>query len=114
MLATKPKSRKGRKGKVTDMPSEEFVSLAELEAVENAEVLEGFNPEADANATVPPVPKGDYLCIVYHREDDSTKQWKRSLTKKTSTSYLASQIVMEIAENAANPKELWGRKLFPD
>jgi len=50
-----------------------FVSMAELLADDSE--FEGYNPEADANAGLPPLPKGDYLCIVRYSEPDPAKRW---------------------------------------
>jgi hypothetical protein len=51
--------------------------------------------------------------MVYHQEEDSSKYWMKKLSNKKSTAYLASNISIEVAENVANPKEYWGRKLYP-
>ena len=56
------------------MADEKFVSMLDLE--KDTEELMGFNPEADANAMLPPVAAGPYTVIVRFAEDDPEKRWK--------------------------------------
>lgn len=55
----------------------EFVSLLDLEQDTN-EIL-GFNPAADANALIPPVPQGEYPVILTFMEQDAEKRWKPAI-----------------------------------
>lgn len=57
-----------------------FVSMATL--LEDDQEFEGYNPEADANAGLPPLPKGDYLCIVKYQETDPEKRWPSGKDKE--------------------------------
>ncbi len=59
-----------------------FVSMADLLA--DDQEFEGYNPEADANAGLPPLPKGDYLCIVKYRETDPSKRWPSGKEKDST------------------------------
>lgn len=90
--------------------AEEYVSLAELELLD--EELVGFNPEADANATIPPPPAATYLARVYYtNQEEPGKIWeKRMGTKNDSTKvYYMSVVTIEMQ---GNDNELAnGRKL---
>ncbi len=65
-----------------------FVSMAELLA--DDEEFEGYNPDADANAGLPPLPKGDYLCIVKYQETDPEKRWPSGKGKDEKTGQMVS------------------------
>lgn len=76
---------------------EEFVSLAELELLEEQE-LAGFNPEADANAGLPPLPAGDYIARVYYTSADPDKIWAPKMSRKNKPYYGAS-VTLETVSN---------------
>ncbi len=89
--------------------ADENVSLAQL--AEYEEELVGFNPDADANAMLPPLPKGPYVCVAYHTENDPTKLWRKKVSKANTTYYI-TDVTLEVIENPANTvKESIGRKL---
>lgn len=55
------------------MPEAEYLSLAELDLLEQQE-LEGFRPEADANASLPPIPAGNYQARVTFANESAPDQ----------------------------------------
>jgi hypothetical protein len=92
----------------------EYLSLAELEEMEG-EVLENFNPEADANALPPPIQPGKYLVKVKHQVEEQEKFWESKKTGKDAKNpgvpYFSTSLWCEIVENPANPKEYHGRRI---
>ncbi len=61
------------------MANEEFIGLSALLDVN--EEMEGFVPEADANAFAAPVPDGEYLAYVRFTSDDADKRWAKKVTR---------------------------------
>lgn len=57
------------------MADQEFVPVSMLNLEADTEELIGFNPEADANAMLPPVPAGEYPVIIRFASDDPDKRW---------------------------------------
>src|ERR1043166_2570667 len=84
------------------------LSLTDLENMQDERELEGFNPEADANAILPPIPAGKYLLNVKHLENEDGV-WEEKESEKTGTKYLNTTLVVTVAENPFNAKETWGR-----
>lgn len=66
-----------------------YVSMLDLEA--DTEALLGFNPEADANAMVPPIPAMKASVVVRFTEEDPEKRWKVGIWgKDQQKTYFAS------------------------
>lgn len=61
------------------MANEEFIGLSALLDVN--EEMEGFVPEADANAFAAPVPDGEYLGYVRFTSDDPDQRWLKKATQ---------------------------------
>jgi hypothetical protein len=89
------------------MPDIEYLSLANLDSF--TEELVGFDPKADANALPKPFPAGEYVVTVTHLEEDPTKIWERKITERGQV-YLNTSVIVEIADNPHNPKELVGQR----
>ena len=58
----------------------EFVSMLNVE--EDTSELLGFNPEADANASIPPFPAGKYFANFSFTEEDPEKRWVKAIWGK--------------------------------
>jgi hypothetical protein len=93
------------------MPEIEYLTMTELESFEE-ELASSFNAEADANASVPPFPKGVYVFSLKFQEDDPDKRWVQKMKEDTKEKYYFTNIVAEIAENPANSPDYVGRKVF--
>lgn len=61
------------------MADPEYVSLLSLN--EDTEELLNYNPEADANASIPPFEAGTYSVRVYFTETEPEKIWRTKLAK---------------------------------
>jgi hypothetical protein len=92
----------------------EYISLADLSDMEG-EVLENFDPSADANALPPPIQPGKYLVKVSHQAEEQEKFWVSKKTKPESknpgVSYFSTDLWCEVVDNPANPKEYHGRRI---
>lgn len=83
------------------MPEAEYLSLAELELLEQQE-LEGFRPEADANASLPPIPAGNYQArVTYANDNEPDKIWvkKQQDASKGGKTYYMTQLRLETVGN---------------
>jgi len=93
----------------------EFLSLTELEGMED-EVLEGFNPEADANALPPPVQPGTYLVKLRHMQEDESMYWESKKTrlgsKMPNKPYFTTTLIGEVLDNPVNHADAVGRSLI--
>jgi hypothetical protein len=94
----------------TQTTEREYISLSELNDFEES-LGAHFDPEADANALLPPLNKGDYVVQVYHEGEDPTKFWEKKLSRDGQQVYLQSVIVAEVTDNPHNPPDVVGRKL---
>lgn len=93
------------------MAEQEFLSMAQLDSFEE-ELASSFNPEADANALPPPIPKGLYVCKATFAENDPDKRWEKKILERTGEAYYQTGIVLEVIDNPANPADLVGRKIY--
>jgi len=93
------------------MAEQEYLSIAELELLEQQE-LEGFRPEADANASLPPIPAGNYQAkITYANENEPDKIWVKKDKNKQGvpiTPYYMAELRLE---TVGNGEEFDGRTL---
>jgi hypothetical protein len=100
---TKPiKNKKERRVK-KEMAEQEYLSIADLELLEQME-LEGFRPEADANASLPPIPAGNYQArVTYANESEPDKIWmpKQQDVDKGGKKYHAAMLRIETVGNGA-------------
>lgn len=92
-----------------DNIEKETLSLADLAQYEQE--LVGYLPEADANASVPPPPKGEYVLKLTFRDKEPEKQWIPKVSNKTTVTHLMTYIECEIVDNPLNPPEFVGRKI---
>lgn len=69
-----------------DEDLKKYVSMAAL--MEEDADQEGYNPEADANAALPVLVKGDYLGIVRYLETDPEKRWPSGKEKDPNSGEL--------------------------
>lgn len=89
----------------------EYLSMTQIESFEE-ELSSAFNPEADANAQIPPPPKGIYVVKLSFGEADADKRWIAKMTESANEKYYLTNVVAEIIENPANPIDCIGRKVF--
>lgn len=61
------------------MAEKEYISLLSLN--EDTEELSNYNPEADANASVPPFPAGIYPCVVTFGNENLDEIWEPGVAK---------------------------------
>ncbi len=92
------------------MPEPVFLTDDMIASYENA-MLEGFRAEADANAQIPPIPKGTYVVKVQWGEEDAEKRFVLR-ESETSGKYVSTSVVAEIIENPLNPPDLVGRSVY--
>ena len=82
---------------LTNEEKPKFLSMMDIEA--DTEELIGYNPEADANADIPPVPAGRYSFIARFQEEDAEKRfvpgvWAKGTANEQKVIY--SNIVLEL------------------
>jgi hypothetical protein len=71
-----------------------FVSMLDLE--KDVDEIMGFNPEADANALLPPVPAGQYLAKLRFTETDPEKRWMTGAWGKNAQKVVYTSITGEL------------------
>lgn len=84
----------------------EYVSLLNLN--DDTEELLGYNPEADANASIPPFPAGTYPVIVSFMELEPEKIWRKKIAKDGQVMLMAS-LTLELYGTPAGAYD--GRKV---
>lgn len=89
-----------------------FVTFENLEELD-AHLLD-INLEADANALLPPPPKGIYLVTAEFSSADPEKRWiqKEGKSKTFRDGFLMCGVTFTIVEHPSYPKEYAGRKFF--
>lgn len=80
-----------------------LVSMLDLE--QDTEELMGFNPETDANASLPPVPAATYAVKVRFAVEDPEKRWAKGIWGKDNQTTYYTALACEIY----NAAELDGR-----
>ena len=70
------------------MAEQDYVSMLNLQA--DTEELLNYNPEADANASIPPFPAGTYPCMVSFAEADPEKIWRVKIAKDGQKMYMTT------------------------
>lgn len=59
----------------------QYISFMDVE--NDTEELMGYNPEADANASLPPIPAGKYGVLVSFESEDPEKRWQQGVWPKS-------------------------------
>src|ERR1700761_7593158 len=92
------------------MPEAEYLSLAELDLLEQQE-LEGFRPEVDANASLPPIPAGNYqFKITYAKSDTPDQIWQKKQQDASKGGRLYQMAELQL-ETVGNGEEFDGRQM---
>lgn len=99
---------------VKRMPVEEDrISLSELIGFDEDLIQQGLDLDADANAGLPPVPKGAYICRAQVREGvQPNEAWVKKITEK-GQSYLATSPDLVIITDKDGDPQFEGRKISP-
>lgn len=71
-----------------------LVSMLDLQA--DTEELMGFNPEADANAMLPPIPAGLYAVKVRFTGEDPEKRWQKGVWGKDEQVVYYTSVTAEV------------------
>lgn len=98
---------------VKRMPAEteDRISLSELIGFDEDLMQQGLNLDADANAGLPPVPAGAYVCRAKLREGiDPEHAWEKKITDK-GQAYLATSVDLEIVTDKEGDAQYQGRKI---
>jgi hypothetical protein len=93
------------------MAEAEYLSLAELDLLEQQE-LEGFRPEMDANASLPPIPAGKYQAKISFANESIDERWeKKNKDRNDRPITLRYQTVVRV-ETSGNGDEFDGRVMM--